>query len=40
MYAFTIAHGYQAKGRRAVVYGPLAALWVAAGVGMDRAWRG
>jgi hypothetical protein len=39
MYAFTIGHGYRAKGRQAAVYGPLAALWVAAAVGMDRAWR-
>jgi hypothetical protein len=39
MYAFTIGHGYQAKGKRTGVYGPLAALWVAAAVGMDRAWR-
>jgi hypothetical protein len=38
MYAFTIGHGYQAKGKRTGIYGPLAALWVAAAVGMDRAW--
>jgi hypothetical protein len=39
IYAVTISHGYRAKGRRADIYGPLAALWVAAAVGMDRAWR-
>ena len=39
IYAVTISHGYQTKGRRAEIYGPLAALWVAAAVGMDRAWR-
>ena len=39
IYAFTIAHGYVAKGRRAAIYGPLAGLWVAAAVGLDRAWR-
>jgi hypothetical protein len=39
IYAVTISHGYRTKGRRAEIYGPLAALWVAAAVGMDRAWR-
>ena len=39
IYAFTIGHGYQAKGKRTGIYGPLAALWVAAAVGMDRGWR-
>lgn len=39
IYAFTIGHGYLAKGRRAGIYGPLAALWIAAAVGMDRSWR-
>lgn len=39
IYAFTIGHGYQAKGRQTPVYGPLAALWLAAAAGMGRAWR-
>jgi hypothetical protein len=30
LYAFTIAHGYLAKGRDARVYGPLGALWLTA----------
>jgi hypothetical protein len=39
LHAFTIAHGYMGKGRRARIYGPLAALWVAAATGMGLAWR-
>ena len=27
LYAFTIIHGYRAKGRNLIAYGPLAALW-------------
>jgi hypothetical protein len=39
MHAFTIVHGYLAKGRNATAYGPLAALWLAAARNMDRTWR-
>jgi hypothetical protein len=39
IHAFTIAHGYFAKGRNAAAYGPLAALWLAAARGMARSWR-
>jgi hypothetical protein len=39
IHAFTIAHGYFAKGRNATAYAPLAALWLAAARGMDHTWR-
>jgi hypothetical protein len=38
IHAFTIAHGYFAKGRNAAAYGPLAALWLAAARGMARSY--
>jgi hypothetical protein len=38
LHAFTIVHGYAAKGRNALAYGPLAALWLAAAAGMNRTW--
>jgi hypothetical protein len=39
LHAFTIAHGYLAKGRDATAYAPLAALWLAAARGLSRTWR-
>lgn len=39
MYAFTILHGYLAKGRDLRAYGPLALAWLAAARGMNRSWR-
>ena len=39
LHGFTIGHGYLAKGRNAVAYAPLAALWLAAARGMSRTWR-
>jgi hypothetical protein len=38
LHAFTIAHGYLAKGRDARAYAPLAAAWLAAARGMARTW--
>jgi hypothetical protein len=39
LHAFTITHGYFAKGHNATAYAPLAALWLAAARGLDRTWR-
>jgi hypothetical protein len=39
LYAFTIIHGYQAKGRSLKAYGPLGALWAAAAVRGAARWR-
>jgi hypothetical protein len=36
LYAFTIGHGYLAKGRDARAYGPLAALWLVAAARSKR----
>jgi hypothetical protein len=38
LYAFTIVHGYRAKGRDTAVYGPLAALWAAAAARGRARW--
>jgi len=38
LYAFTIVHGYQAKGRNLTAYGPLAALWAGAAVRGAERW--
>lgn len=38
LYAFTIGHGFLAKGRNGRVYGPLAALWLAAAISGRRRW--
>jgi hypothetical protein len=38
LYAFTIVHGCLAKGRQLGVYGPLAALWLAAAARGRAVW--
>jgi hypothetical protein len=38
LYAFTIAHGYRAKGRNLRAYGPLAALWSGAALRGRARW--
>jgi hypothetical protein len=38
LYAFTIVHGYRAKGRNLTVYGPLAAMWAGAAVRGRARW--
>jgi hypothetical protein len=39
LYGFTIVHGYLAKGRQAMGYGPLAALWLVAAARGRARWR-
>jgi hypothetical protein len=38
LYAFTIVHGYVAKGMNHVLYGPLAALWLTAAIRGRARW--
>jgi hypothetical protein len=38
LYSFTIVHGYLAKGRQRGIYGPLAAVWLAAAARGRAVW--